>query len=282
MRGLNLGFGLSPNVLVVGDDSLQDVIPSNVFDIDATQLGSYGGTGQIWSNITASPADGAPQSDHDYFVGDSGSPEPADPTFTGSAGDQGAYWALDGNDGFRLDAASVAAMPSFYKNLHKSTGGQPHSICFVGRFTATSGGSFALGGTGSFSTSSQGLVYFIPGFSQTDRLGLGWYDGSGANTLIASDIVADATDVFVVMTFDPSSGNYKAYVNGGTVVTGTASAQTTTTDPSAIMEIMQSGFVNIGSGSRLYSCSMFNEVLSDSQVSDLKSFYEARHGRVYS
>lgn len=281
MRGLNLGLGFSISP-ASGEDTLQDIIASNVFDIDATQSGSYGGSGQIWANITTTPADGASQTDHDYFVGDSGSSDPADPTFTGSAGDSSAYWALDGNDGFKLDAASVAAMPAFYQNLHKSTGGQAHSIAFTGRFTPTSGGSLALGGTGRLSTTSVGLTYFIPSFGQTDKLGLGWYDGSGGNTLINSAVVADSTDVFIVMTFNPSTGAYKAYVNGDAVVTGTASAQTSTSNPSEVMEIMQSGFVSIGAGSRLYSCSMFNSVLSDSDVSNLKSFYETRHERVYS
>lgn len=261
--------------------SLQDIVASNVFDLDATQSASYGGSGQTWSNLTASPADGANQTDHDYYLGDGSGSDAADPIFTGSAGSQSAYWAFDGGDGFTLTAASVAAMVDFYKNLHKSTGGQAHSICFVGRFAATAGVSRALGGTGNATTTGQGMYYFIPSFSTTDKLGLGWYDGTGGNTLINSAVTADSTDVFVVMTFDPSTGAYKAYVNADAPVTGTATAQVSTTDPTRVMEIMQSGSANIASGSRLYACSMYNTVLSNDDVANVKAFYEARHGRSY-
>lgn len=281
MRGISLGLGFTKPVVSSGFTPLQDVVASNVFDLDATQSASYGGSGQTWNNLTVSPADGASQSDHDYYLGDNNSSDAADPTFNGSAGDPAAYWSFDGGDGFTLAKGSVSAMPDFYKNLHKSTGGQAHSICFVGRFTPTGGSSKALGGTGKGSTTAHGMTYFIPGFATTDKLGLGWYDGSGGNTFIDSAVIADSTDVFIVMTFDPSTGAYKAYVNGNAPVVGTATAQVSTTDPSSVMELMQSGFINIGSGSRLYACSMYNAVLSNDDVANVKAFYEARHGRSY-
>ena len=90
---LGLGLGLHKQKYggggVVG--SLSDVVDSAVFDIDATQSASYGGTGTTWSNLVASPADGAAQSAYDFQLGD-GADSSTYPTFTGTVGDAAAYF----------------------------------------------------------------------------------------------------------------------------------------------------------------------------------------------
>lgn len=63
--------------------SLKNTLPSCVFDLDATQIASYGGSGQSWQNLVTAPADGSTRGTYDFYVGTNGSSATNDPVFTG-------------------------------------------------------------------------------------------------------------------------------------------------------------------------------------------------------
>ena len=67
--------------------------------LDAGDAGSYPGSGQVWSDLTAN--------DFDFHIGETSSSERSDPTFNGSAGVKSIneYFACDGGDWFKQSAA---------------------------------------------------------------------------------------------------------------------------------------------------------------------------------
>lgn len=263
---------------------LGDLIASCVFDLDATVAASYDGSSGRWLNLETTPADGAAQAAHDMFLGTTSGADATDPAFNGSAGSSSAYFSGTGTQFFRNVAASAAAQPQFYKDLHKSTGGQLHTIVAAVRFPAT-GGSLTnrLCGTGGGSTVAHGITYFSPTFTQLDKAGLGWYDGSGANTIINSSVISDGTDKIIAFTFNPGTGAYKIYVNSTTPTTGTASAQVSTTDATYIFELLSggNGTATATNGWRCYAVSAFAGILADADIGTIRDEWVLRHVRNY-
>lgn len=78
-----------------GGTGLQDDIASACYHLDATDSASYSGSGQTWSNLIASPHDGAAQTDFDMYLGTTSAATATDPTFNGSAGSSSAYFSTD-------------------------------------------------------------------------------------------------------------------------------------------------------------------------------------------
>lgn len=113
-----------------GDDFLDSIAGLSVSaDLDATIAASYGGSGQTWSNLIASPSDGAAQSDHDFWLGLDGDVSTDDPPFVGSAGADDAYFDLiTGGDFFTVKSVSAAIT---LKKAHRSdTSGTWIAIAF--------------------------------------------------------------------------------------------------------------------------------------------------------
>lgn len=111
MVSLGLGLGITRAVStlsVASSDYLDGVETSTCFDLDATIADSYT-SGQTWANLVETPADGASTSDYNVWLGDDGSATATDPTFTGTAGDSGAYFATDGGDTFRFKNTTTNA-----------------------------------------------------------------------------------------------------------------------------------------------------------------------------
>ena len=103
---------------------LDGLLTGAVFDLDATMLASYNGSGQTWANMIAAPADGSAKTAGDFYRGVNGTATATDPTFTGSAGSQSAYWLHDGFDAFFLAGGNTA----FIDSLHRTTGGSDYTF----------------------------------------------------------------------------------------------------------------------------------------------------------
>lgn len=86
------------------------VLSPEVFFLDASSYSA----GQLWSNQTTAPADGAGQTAYDFVLGNSGIGDGSDPTHTGI--NPASYWTFDGNDFFTLAGTPT----SFLKNMHKA------------------------------------------------------------------------------------------------------------------------------------------------------------------
>ena len=75
-------------------------------------------SGQTWANIATSAAGCAGSgTDYDFFLGAGSGSSTDDPTFTGSAGDPGAFFLMDGGDFFTIkDDANTE-----YIDAHQTT-----------------------------------------------------------------------------------------------------------------------------------------------------------------
>ena len=100
---MNLGLGLKLGgrgaVSSGGSEFLDGVLASTVCDLDTTIAASYT-SGQTWTNLVS-----ATGTAYDAFLGTDGDSAVNDPTFTGDAGTDTAYFAFDGGDWMCVCAA---------------------------------------------------------------------------------------------------------------------------------------------------------------------------------
>lgn len=253
---------------------LDGLIPSTVFDLDATIAASYGGSGVVWSNLTAYPADGADRHDYDFVLGD-GSTSSTFPTLTGSVGDPGAYWHMDGNDFFRLQSGNNTA---FLANLHKASSGQDFWIAAAVRLV--SGGNHTLLSTRPTSSSTaRGLSFdhFNNNFCR-----LAQHAGSGgANFATPSDITVPLEAVFV-WSHSRSGNQSRLWLNSASPFNQAAHTFAGNEDTTGFLHIGSSGGDwRSTNNTQIYSMAMGNEYLDSGQVTRILSHLRARHKRAY-
>ena len=264
-RGIGSGGGGS-------DGSLGDTVASCVWDLDATISDSYDGSSQTWYNLRATPADGESQSQYNYYRGASSSSSTDDPTFTGSAGSSSAYFALDSGDFFTPVSATI---PTFVKNLHKTTGGSTATIILC----MQTGASGYFWGTGPSSPGSVHGIYFYKNGSTgllVDQFGTSAYGRT------STTITAHSTPVLLAVAFDYTNDIFKVASNARTFSTTTIVKVTSTTDATNTMKIGANGAsAKTGGSFRLYGCYGFNTVLTNAELDDLVDVLNTRHGRTY-
>jgi hypothetical protein len=112
LRSRQRGFLLNP-YRFGGGGAGSIVTAGLVMHLDAGNSSSFPGTGTIWANLVASPADGSGQADYDWTRG-------TGPAFNGSAGGMSAaeYFSTSGNEFFSLTAGTSG--PQFLKDMHKT------------------------------------------------------------------------------------------------------------------------------------------------------------------
>lgn len=255
-----------------GDGSLKDIVASAVWDLDATQAASYSGSGTTWANLVDFPADDNGQTAYDFFLGDGSTPTTY-PTFTGSAGDPAAYFALDTGDYFTI---KTGVNTGLINNLHKTTGGQQATIIMAMR---TGAGGYYIGTAPSAANGSNHGFYF---YKDNSTL---YLDQFNASTYGRSSIpvTLNGTDMLMAIAFDVTGGTIKKASNARTF-TSVASPQfvTSTADATLSFKIGANGAAApTGGSARLYGVYTFNELLSDAQLSDVIDAINTRHGRTY-
>lgn len=262
-----------------GDGSLQDVVPSAVFDLDATQEASYPGSGTTWANLVAAPYDGigSGQTAYDTVFGN-GSTTTTYPTFNGPAGDSAAYFSFDGGDYFTFPVENT----DFLKNLHKN-GGQSFTVGVALR-TGASVGDIILFANTALSSANPGMVLYASSSVALVRLTANNTSESNASMSVS---LSPNTDYLILMGFDVSgTPSGRIWVNSPTPTDVSAfspSIPSTTDDPNFPYQIgaAGSGSTLFSSGTRLYWSGLFNEILDDTKVGLVKTALEARHGRTY-
>lgn len=105
--------------------------------LDAGDSSSYT-SGQSWLDRSGNG--------YDFFLGATVGSEASDPTFTGSAGYLGSYWACDGGDFFKYDSANETWM----QNLHKNNAAYTILAIFYGPNGYICGTNGGAGNTGIF------------------------------------------------------------------------------------------------------------------------------------
>ncbi len=262
-----------------GSDYLDGVVASTCCDLDATISASYGGSGETWSNLVVSPADGAAQTDYDAWLGVDGGAGTDNPTFTGSAGSASAYFAMDGGDFFNFK--SVTAPLTIY-NMHRKTGGTNAwwiaAACYEGSDALNvwwgrgwNGGNHGM----YFYRTTTDIVFYQDGTSPS----LTSY-ATGVN-------LAGTTHRLGIVSIDMESttNNVRWWFNNrtGTTVSKTWSNQNS--NPTVNFYIGGSrDTANRGlmtNGSRYYSFAVGNEFLDDTKAGLIFDHLNDRHGRTY-
>lgn len=271
-----LGF-----IPVSGAAYMDSIIASSCCDIDATIEDSYDGSSQDWLNLIASPADGAGQADYDFFLGADGTSSTDDPLFTGTAGDDAAYFEMDGGDHFNLQAATN---PLTLQKANRKTGGSPCTIGISFRTPTAITSPVHM-----FSTSSAFANY---GFAIEMN-----FDGSWAlkqyDSVLASSTwqffglftLTASTDYTLFMALDLENTNtVKVWVNKtapySVIATPKASASDATV-PAKISKKASSTGGEMENTTRVYGTYIFNTVLTDAEVLDAVDLLETRHARTY-
>lgn len=240
-----------------------DLVSSTVFDIDATVEDSYSGSGTTWANLEATPADSAAQTAYDFTNNGF--------TFTGSAGDSGAYWLADGTNQFDLGGGNT----TFLNNLPKTTGGT--NFWFAMAFRAGSG-TQRMCHTGAV-TNVPLLGIFTNASNILNLFQRG--DTASSNQSFGSALSA-GTDYVVIVSHDSATNNTRYWINTATASNQAQTYNATTTAAGAFTIGAESDGGNpLVNGVRVYAVSMGNAYLDNTGAAAIFSEYEARHGRDY-
>ncbi|HEY8191003.1 MAG TPA: hypothetical protein VIG74_01160 [Alphaproteobacteria bacterium] len=257
-----------------GTASLATVIASCVFDLDATMTTSYGGSGQTWANLIAAPADGAAQTDYDFYLGATNSATTDDPTFNGSAGNPAAYFSFDGGDRFSIKSGSNT---SFLNSLHKTTGGADWT-CVAALYTNNVSAANPIINTQS-TASDVGMRCYINASEDPTHTQRG-----SASATVNSSPAHIATGTPVIAAFGHSHGTNKTKLWVNSTI-GTEPSHSYSTTTASATQPMTIGWMPNSqpaeNGMRLYAISMFNAYLSDGEVASVVAAYNARHTRTY-
>jgi hypothetical protein len=265
--------------IMAGPSYLDSVESSTVIDLDATAAASYPGTGALWLNLAAAPADGQAAEAYNFKCGN-GADAATFPAFTGTVGDPAAYFSLDGGDYFQMEAADKTP---FLNSLQKTTGGTDWWMAFALRFPA--GFATCLTYANTISNSFPGCYLVLPTTGEIRLLQRG--DSSwGYKDLAPAGSVQGATDSIVIVTYNAAAGRARALCNsasfGAEIAMGFASC--------ASNSYVYSPFTISGSGAhgslyaagtRVYSCAMGNAYLDDARAAAIITHLQARHGRSY-
>lgn len=271
--GLGMGFvKTSPNV-AGGDGSLEDVLASTVFDLDATQAASYPGSGTTWANLVTAPADGSAQTAYDFYTGD-GSTSTTYPTFNGSAGSAAAYWSFDGGDNFRLKSGSNT---TFLANLPKTGGGNDFWAAFA--ITVKTGGAQQ----NFFSVHNVLTNAGINIHSTASSLFRSQQRGSVSVSALSGTTIVDGSTYLFIVSHSADSNTTRFWVNSGTAVeiAHTYSTQSSAASSPAGIGASYDGSFAVFSGTRMYSFAMGNEYLDNTKAAAIIAVLEARHARDY-
>lgn len=287
-KSINQSINQSTNQSINGSSggasvpNMQDIIPSANFDVDATVEASYGGSGQTFANLVVAPADGvASQTDYDFNLGaDSGS-STDDPTFTGSAGDSGAYFLHDGGDFFRLAAANTAWLENLFKDMSGTSSGT------TGWFSAAihvgTLGFYRVGGVGKSNTYN-GVDFTSQ--TGTDEIGMDFRAATSGNFATNDSPITAIGDYLITWTWDFSIATPVINIYVGSTLRSSATVLTTegttTNGTENRMELQRSdNTLPAKADARTYGFSMGQDFIDGTAVAAIAAEYGTRHGRSY-
>lgn len=267
------------------------LLPSAVFDLDASQTQSYTG-GQTWHNIQQNPADGSTQTFYDWLLGLTGSSEPLhDPTLV--FGPPPAFNYASGT-------AQCHSLPpltgsTFFNNLLGNASGAGFPPCTIA-LAFTAGPSATVPVSGNYAALI-GLP-FGDSFNKASTWRLKELNSGGIKslhfnhnyenvindeiTLIANLIPSSTHLVFVGL---QQSGvkiadNARVFTNTGFGFTGV-------TAPffagGLCIGGITNGYANASQamGEKIRAISLFNKILSNAEISLVVDQYNFRHGVTY-
>lgn len=244
-----------------GDTNVSSIMSDVVFNSRAKD---YGGA-QVLPNAVTAPADGSSQSTYDRTFGSTSTVgEGNDPTFAAAAGGVPALIVNDGGDTLQI-AASIARLQSLassgvwsFYGLYKAPATHTTAEIFMqcgGNQAATPGLSLRYTGT---------------------VIRLATADGTATGNVTLQTVALPTTGYYLlVFTYDPATKAFKVYVNSVTpTATGTATAAKST--PATINSAIFFGAHGAGAG--FIEDALINHIVTDAEVSSIKSYLQTKHG----
>jgi len=249
---------------------LGDTVSSTVFQVDANIIASVAdgnATSPNWLNAEASPADSSGQTAYDFtntgaLPFDSMAPKSS--RYNPAAGD---YFVLTG------------AATTFNKDLQKTTGGADFWVACAFNSDGNWASNAFIATTNSAAAPDHG-IYIKGDSSETiDLQAVG-----AASQVTASDALTTFTsgDFLIVLTYSHSNNNWRVASNSNTFSDVAHTFPTSTNDAVGKLAIgAESDGGNANADVDWYGCSMGNAYISDTELAQITTYYEALHNRNY-
>ncbi len=256
-----------------GDGSLSDVVASTCCDLDATQSASYSGTGQKWANLATAPADGASQTDYDFFLGADGDASTDDPTFSTDK------FTVDGGDMFNITVPT--AKPQLLLDMPKTTSSWwGFFVIHIGATLLNNDYFFGTGfGDSVFiGTRSDGSLRI---FQLTSTSGNISHDVAGVFSTDTTVLLGLSVDMTA------TSNNVRAWIDSSTKATSSQTWGTSTLDSAdGAMIMARNGTATtpsqwMPSGDWIRSAALGNSFIDDADAALIIDALETRHGVDY-
>ena len=269
-----MGFIINPSRFSTGTVEL----PSSIcFDLSAADTASTG-TANEWKNTVAAPADGASQTDYDFYLGTSGVSDSAEPTLTSSG--SSAYYLCDGGDYFTAKQTTAAKI---FNGAHKTSGTDSGPMWMVLAMRGPAAGLAAdafFGNTGGLA--GDNAFRMVTNSGGNMRL---WQSNGSTNQnaeIQAAGFFDDTEEPIILgWTWDSTStGSEKLWANSSTGVSWSTaySPQTSSTDATNPWTLAAGDESNpLTADSRVYSYLGGNSILTDSEMANIISIINSRH-----
>lgn len=252
------------NVQITAPPSLQQISSAIQIDLTTVYETSYDGTSQTWTNIVEN------KTEPDFWLGFDGNVDTTDPVFTGSAGTNTAYFAMDRTTDKRFTAKSLTTLLS---QLHRSDYSGSWTVTLHFRYSTTNRVLFATSNI----TNSAGL--WIQVATSNNNLRVRFYNAtSGVTTIVTTteQFTINQDNIFS-FAFNNSTRAYSFNINGATGSgTGSSYTNTDTSVNSMTIGAQPNGISALSSDARVYGVAIANTALNTSEMTAIHNAMLAR------
>lgn len=237
--------------------------------LDAGDLASYPGSGQTWTDETGNG--------YSFFLGTTGSVEPTDPTFNGTAGTQtvGDYFSVNGSQWFTLNQAN----PAWVQQMHKA-GGKFTIIEWAYANNATTSNPYAGVGDVTTGASFQG-VEFGNDITTATALNIAVPNGPGLALNLTSTIQFNNNAWNMVGVACDFSAPTETFVINGTTeshAVGLSSPSTSNASNTLQLAALGGGTTPDTNGNRFSAIAMWNTALTAAQMTSIFTAMRGKYG----
>lgn len=259
--------------------SIQSIVSEALFDLDATQSDSYGGTGQTWANLVTSPHDGETQTTYDCWLGSGSGASSDDPSFTGTAGSSSAYFAMDGGDFFKMKTNTDTLKGVMRPNT--DTHGYDLTWIFALQ-TPTTTTNYSLAHNRGTLNSTNGLFAVI---QSTPRINYQHKEASyNSNTVNINNNFSAVRERHFIIKVDKTANTVTVWENGTKLTPGTGFT-TFSADAAGNMAFgaypSDAPALYMPNGTRFRAVGLILKAVTDTEATNLFNEYQTRHGNIY-
>jgi hypothetical protein len=267
---------------VVSIATLADATSTVVFELDVALTASYDGSGDTWSNVITSPADGETQDRYDFIAVSAG----GIPNFVETSSRASAYFEFDaGRDkGFVIN---TCANTTFTNDLHRGQFGSHENwwcLTIFRRSDATWANADTYFATRGNTASSEGPgVQFM--INSQEKYALRQRTSAGSNGVVTTSAftgVELSAYNGVIWNRIQATSSLHIWRNSRTYTsTNNFAAQPSAAWGTATIGMTPDRDYGAAAEDRLVHLSFGTGLLTDAEVSNMWDILEARHGRIY-